>query len=265
MLVQLIITAAMVSGFEPSHEQSPAEAAPEAGLAVLDAQPNGEALVDYTLCWVTERAKNHPYYSTLGPREVFPDSEQIFTELDREMLQFGQIELSELQAAALSELERRELDKPCDHLLVPDPDALRIMADRATYRRDAMMGHVDPAQDYRDFVDAQIAIFLDQPNADRLLRLAACLAYTDPFERHTLNLPRPGEIAADPERFEAQAGALIEVQSRLIAVEEMYDMDQIWQQAQASHTPLPVCAECVALYERYSPTYSAERQSDGGT
>ena len=265
MVIELVLGGVLGLALEPDEAPSPAEAAVRTSLAILEAQPNGAALANYTLCWITERASNHPYYSTLRPTEVFPGTDRLYVEIDQETERFGQIEYTDLRDAAEAELERRDLLVPCNRLLVPDPVALRIIADRAEYRRGAMMGITNPAEDYRDFVDAQIEAFLDQPNADQLLRLSACLAYTDPHERHSLDLPTPGAIAADPEQFHAQTEPLIEVQNRFFMVQDMYDMDQIWQQALAEHTPLPICEECVALYEQYSPTYAASRQGDGDT
>ncbi len=156
MFIDLVLAATLSLVTPTGTEPTPAQDALSDALSVLEASGDGQALANYTLCYVAEKARNHPYYQVLGPTEAFPDSVALIEDLDARLQRHGAIDERDIEAAVMAEIEQRGLGPACKYTLIPNPESLRIMADRAAYRRDALAGHVDPQEDYRAFVDAKI-------------------------------------------------------------------------------------------------------------
>jgi hypothetical protein len=224
---------------------------------------DGERVAEYTLCWLhRDRSRFSPYFEVLSPGELFRQSDAIKSEFEAlagefsDVLEYANFYTVEFEAI-LSEAVELEMDRRdqsaigCRYTLVPDPNYLSRVAEAADYRRSAERGEADPAADYRAMTDAELSVLTNQSNREAMLEVLACLATLDPYERNQLKV-RMADIAADPERFEADLSRQSVNRSRFQMVDDFYDADRIWREAVADLAPAMSDSECEGVLSQYA-------------
>lgn len=154
----------------------------DAIIDFADEIEDGRAYWDYSVCYQVIR-RDYPEYlfpyfgaviDTVRPDEIFQISEAdllAFVELIPEDLQSS----TDFQAYVV---ERSIADgltpRRCKYTLIPQPSALRDVADQVEYRIQALSGEVDLEAEFRAAYGQYLQLLLQNPNGDELVALEAC-------------------------------------------------------------------------------------------